>query len=72
MDYNKIYYQIIDRAKDRVIELATSIADELTEAFELDHPLSPLGFLVNEAEEEEEETGADLDLDDDEPEEIVD
>ena len=59
-------------AKDRVIELATSIADELTEALELDHPLSPLGFLVNEAEEEEEETGADLDLDDDEPEEIVD
>jgi hypothetical protein len=62
-------------AKDRVIELAKSIADELTEALELDHPLIPLGFLVNEAEEEreeEEKPEVDLDLDDDEPEEIVD
>jgi hypothetical protein len=59
-------------AKDRVIELAKSIADELTEALELDHPLIPLGFLVNEAEEEKEEPEVDLDLDDDEPEKIVD
>ena len=45
--------------KDRAIELTTTIADEITASLELDHPIRPLEFLVNE---EEEENPEDLDL----------
>ena len=45
--------------KDRAIELATIITDEITTNLELDHPIRPLQFLVND---EEEQHAEDLDL----------
>ena len=45
--------------KDRAIELATTITDEITSNLELDHPIRPLQFLVSD---EEEEHAEDLDL----------
>ena len=45
--------------KDRAIELATIITDEITSNLELDHPIRPLQFLVSD---EEEEHAEDLDL----------
>ena len=45
--------------KDRAIELATIITDEITTNLELDHPIRPLQFLVSDDEEEHAE---DLDL----------
>ena len=52
--------------KDRAIEIATTITDEITASLELDHPIRPLQFLISEEEEEEEEESAeDLDLDED-------
>ena len=45
--------------KDRAIELATTITDEITSNLELDHPIIPLQFLVSD---EEEEHAEDLDL----------
>ena len=45
--------------KERVIELATGIANEITEMLELDHPISPLQFLFGDDDDAE-----DLDLDD--------
>jgi hypothetical protein len=50
--------------KDRAIEIATTITDEITASLELDHPIRPLQFLISE-EEEEEESAEDLDLDED-------
>ena len=49
--------------KDRAIELATAITDEITENLELDHPIRPLQFLVNE-----EENAEDLDMGEDDTE----
>lgn len=41
--------------KNRAIELTLLIAEEVGEKLELDHPLSPLGFLINEGDDESEE-----------------
>ena len=54
--------------KDRAIELTTTIADEITASLELDHPIRPLEFLVNE----EEESPEDLDLGEGETESVED
>ena len=55
--------------KERAIELATTITDEITANLELDHPIRPLQFLVNE---EEEENAGDLDLGEDNTENVED
>lgn len=52
-------------AKDRAIELATLIADEITTSLDLDHPITPLQFLIND---EEESNAEDLDLGEDDSE----
>ena len=62
-------YQQDMLTKDRAIELTTTIADEITASLELDHPIRPLEFLVNE---EEEESPEDLDLGEGETESVED
>ena len=55
-------YQQERVTRDRAIELATTITDEITSNLELDHPIRPLQFLVSD---EEEEHAEDLDLNED-------
>jgi hypothetical protein len=52
-------------SKDRALEIAASIADEITQTLELDHPINPLQFLVSDEEEEAVEDLEGEDLEDD-------
>ena len=52
-------------SKDRALEIAALIADEITQTLELDHPINPLQFLVSDEEEEAVEDLEGEDLEDD-------